>query len=75
MLMEQPSAMPTRKMWAVIIAGACIGAAQTALALLWPEHPFTAMFEIFDVLIQGAVMSLAGYYVLEKAPVTGPAKE
>lgn len=67
MLVDQPTAEPTRKMWAVIIWGALLGAAQVALQILWPDHPFAETLNQFDVLLQAAVMALAGYMTREAA--------
>jgi hypothetical protein len=39
MLTDQPSAAPTRKWWAMMIAGAVVGAAYAVLDTVWPGHP------------------------------------
>lgn len=66
-LKTQPSKMPTRKIAAVIVSGAVLGAAQAALDLLWPDHPFAPLMEQADIWIQMGVMALAGYMVRDRA--------
>ena len=39
-LVNQPSAAPTRKWWAFVIAGMVVNGAFGALDAAWPEHPF-----------------------------------
>lgn len=65
-LKTQPTKMPTRKIAAVIISGALLGATQAALDLLWPDHPFAPLMEQADIWIQMGVMALAGYMVRER---------
>ena len=48
-LKTQPSKMSTRKIAAVIVSGAVLGAAQAALDLLWPDHPFAPLMEQADI--------------------------
>ena len=40
-LANQPTAAPTRKWWALVIAGVVVNGAFGALDVLWPDHPFT----------------------------------
>lgn len=65
-LKTQPTAMPTRKLMAVIISGAILGGAQAALSVLWPDHPFAPLMEQVDIWIQAGVMIIAGYMVRER---------
>ena len=65
-LKTQSTNMPTRKMAAVIISGAVIGAAQAALSIFWPDHPFVPMIGQIDVWVQAIVMIAAGYIVRDK---------
>lgn len=58
---EQASPAPVRKILAVIVSGMVIGAIQSGLNLVWPDHPFATMLEQADIWIQFAVMALAGY--------------
>ena len=67
MLVEQSTKWPIRKVWAVIIAGAVIGGVQSALGFVPGGKDFIPFVEEFDVWIQLGVMSLAGYFVKEKA--------
>ena len=68
-LKSQPNSLPTRKILAVIIAGAVMGAVQSGLSLLWPDHPFAPLMEDFSVWIQWGVMAFAGYMTKERAGV------
>ena len=65
-LKTQPTKMPTRKIAAVIISGALLGAVQSGLDLLWPDHPFAPLMEQFDIWIQMGVMVAAGYMVKDR---------
>lgn len=65
-LKNQPSAWPTRKIAAVLISGAVLGAVQSGLGLFWPDHPFHGLMDQFDIWIQAAVMFGFGYMVKEK---------
>lgn len=66
-LQNQPTAWPTRKIAAVLISGAILGAVQSGLQLFWPDHPFSELMTQFDVWIQTAVMFGFGYMVREKS--------
>lgn len=67
-VVKQPSSMPTRKMWAVILSGIIVGAIQSVVTTYWPDN-FLFVFlqdhgidyEQLDIFIQAALMSLAGY--------------
>ena len=52
--------IPTRKILAVIIAGAVVGGLQSGLQLLWPDHPFAPLMEDLDFWVQMGVMFIAG---------------
>lgn len=65
-LVTRNSPLPTRKIFAVIVAGMVVGGVQAGLKLLWPDHPFGEVLENLDVWIQGAVMIAAGYMTRDK---------
>jgi len=60
-LKNAPSKLPTRKILAVIVAGAVVGGTQAGLNLLWPDHPFADVLQELDVWVQAGVMIAAGY--------------
>jgi len=66
-LVVQKSVRPTRKIFAVIVAGAVIGGVQAGLSTFWPDHPFAPMMEELDSWIQFTVMAIAGYMTKESA--------
>lgn len=66
-LVNQPTARPTRKVLAVIVAGMVMGLIQALLKEYWPDHPFAPMLAEWDVSIQTAVMVAAGYLTRERA--------
>jgi hypothetical protein len=68
-LKNQPTKFPTRKILAVIIAGALVGGLQSALQLLWPDHPFSPLMQDIDLWVQYGVMALAGYMTKERGDV------
>ena len=68
-LKNQPTKLPTRKILAVIVAGAVVGGVQSGLAVIWPDHPFAPIMADFDVWVQYGVMALAGYLTKERADV------
>lgn len=63
---NHPNALPTRKIFAVIIAGAVVGGLQAALSIFWPDHPFSPLFEDIDSWVQMGVMVAAGYMTKER---------
>jgi hypothetical protein len=66
---KQPTALPTRKILAVIVSGAVLGAVNSALDLFWPDHPLAVLMGDLDIWIQWGVMALAGYYTRERVDV------
>jgi len=66
-LKTQPTKLPTRKILAVILSGAILGATQSALKIFWPDHPFAPFMQEIDVWLQGLVMVAAGYLTKDKA--------
>jgi len=66
-LVNQPTAWPTRKLWAVIIAGMLVGAIRGGLGAFWPDHPFEPFLIEAGPWIQTALMGLAGYFTRNKA--------
>lgn len=71
-LVVQQSAMPTRKIFAVIIAGMLAGLVQSLLKVYWPGHPFGGMMADLDIWIQALIMVIAGYVTKEKENVATP---
>ena len=69
-LVNQPSAWPTRKLWAVIIAGMAVSGIRAALSVLWPDHPFEPFLVELGPWIQTGVMALAGYMTRNEAVPT-----
>lgn len=65
-LKTQPTKLPTRKILAVIFSGAILGAAQSALSLFWPDHPFAPFMQEVDIWLQGIIMVMAGYFTKER---------
>lgn len=65
-LKDQPTSFPTRKILAVIVSGAVVGALQSGLNLFWPDHPFSYLMQDFDIWVQWGVMALAGYITRER---------
>ena len=66
-LVNQPNGLPTRKIAAVIIAGAVVGALQSMFGLLWPDFAATELLEQVDVWVQAGVMVAAGYLARDRA--------
>ena len=66
-LMNQGSMWPTRKIAAVIISGAVVGAVQSALGLFWPDHSLHALLADIDIWVQAGVMAAFGYFVRERS--------
>lgn len=63
MLKTQPTAMLTRKMWAVLLATAATSVAKLALTAY---SPMLATAEVYD-LIQAGMIVVAGYMVRDRA--------
>lgn len=63
MLVNQPSAMPNRKIWAVIIAGFVVNGAIGSLRQFFPE--IAAAMPAQD-WVDALAMILAGYFVRER---------
>jgi hypothetical protein len=68
-LVNQPSFLPTRKMMAVIISGAIMGAVNQLLNIYWPEHPFIDLLDDVEIWLQMGIMVVAGYMTQEKVNV------
>lgn len=67
MLIDQPTKWPTRKLMAVIIAGAVTGALQSVAGAFLPDLPLTEMLAQVDTWVQLGVMTLAGYMARDRA--------
>ena len=65
-LQTQATAAPSRKMWAVIVAGVVVGAIQGGLSAAFPDADFTALVEQAGPWITAAVMSIAGYMTRDR---------
>ena len=66
-LKTQPSKMPTRKMWAVIVTGAVVGAATEALNTFVPGTNWQPFVEANSQYITALLMALAGYITKDAA--------
>jgi hypothetical protein len=64
MLIDQPTAAPSRKMWAVIIAAFVVGGAKQVLATFAPD--IAEAIPASD-WIDPIAMILAGYFVRDRA--------
>jgi len=66
-LVNQPSAAPTRKWWALVIAGFVVNGGFGALDALWPDHPFAPYkAEIIGWAVLG-VSAVAAYMTKNRA--------
>ncbi len=63
MLVTQPTAAPTRKMWAVLIAMAMTSVVKVLLAT---HYPLLATAAVYD-LLQAVLIVFAGYMVRDRA--------
>lgn len=66
-LVTQPTAAPTRKMWAVILSGIVTATVQTLLETYAPDLPVTEILAQVDVWVQALVMAGFGYAVRESS--------
>lgn len=68
-LVKQKTLRPTRKVFAVIVAGAVVGGTQAVIKTFWPDSlaSFENLAGDLDIWIQTLVMILAGYMTKEKA--------
>ena len=62
MLVTQPTAAPTRKMWAVMIAAALTSVIKVLLATYYPLLATPAVYD----LLQAMLVVFAGYMVRER---------
>ena len=65
-LATQPTAAPTRKMWAVILSGIVTATVQTLLETYAPGLPITEVVAQIDVWFQALVMAGCGYAVRDR---------
>jgi predicted outer membrane lipoprotein len=66
-LVNQPSAAPTRKWWAGVIAGVLVNAAFGVLDAVWPDHPFDPYkADLIGWVTMGA-MAFAAYMARNRA--------
>lgn len=66
-LINQPSAMPTRKWWAGLIAGVLVNAGFGALDFVWPDHPFAPYKADAIGFATVGVMSVTMYFTRNRA--------
>lgn len=66
-LVKQPTLSPTRKLWAVILTGALMGALNSAIAVFYPGNSIEDVFPGASVWVSGALMSAAGYLTSNRA--------
>lgn len=66
-LIDQPTKLPTRKLLAVVIAGAVTGIAQSLLATFLPDFAAGALVDQLGIWVQTGVMVAAGYLTRERA--------
>lgn len=66
MLVDQPTGSPSRKIWAVIIAGVVVSVARSLMQTYAPDVP-TEVLDQAGPYIQAAVMALAGYMTRDRA--------
>lgn len=66
-LRTQPTLAPTRKLWAVILAGAVTGALTVALERWLPGADVTEVIAGIDQVIIAAAMIVAGYLTRDSA--------
>ena len=67
--MNQPTPMPNRKMWAVIISAFVVGVAQSLVYTYLPGADLTQSWPHLDIIVQSLVMIGAGYMVPEKSAI------
>jgi len=67
MLKTQSTARPTRKMWAVILSGALVGALDASLRATYPGTDFSVIVSELSPLVYPVVMALAGYLTRDRA--------
>lgn len=66
MLTNQPTAAPTRKMWAVMIAFAVTSVAKELLTIYVPAFATLATPAVYN-LVQAGMVFFAGYMVRDRA--------
>ncbi len=66
-LVNQPTKRPTRKIWAVIIAAAIVGAARSVLDALFPEMKLGPQIEAIRPFIESGLIAAAGYFARDSA--------
>jgi predicted outer membrane lipoprotein len=66
-LVNQPSAAPTRKWWAGVLAGVIVNAAFGVLDAVWPDHPFNPYKADLIGWVTIGAMSFAAYMARNRA--------
>ena len=68
---NQPSAMPTRKMWAVMVAGLLVAGLRVTLGTLYPDIDMGPVIEAVRPIVESALIVAAGYFTKDNAATTG----
>jgi hypothetical protein len=66
-LVDQPTLAPTRKLIAMIIAGAVMGVFQTLMVQFFPDADLSAVLPHIGVWVNGAAMIVVGYFTRNRA--------
>ncbi len=61
-LVQQPTARPTRKWIAMILAGMIVGGVNTFLNAFWPGHPFAPLMQDFGMYVQLGILGVVTYF-------------
>ena len=65
-LAKQKSRMPTRKMWAGILSGVIVGAAQGGVSAAFPDADWQTLLSDLGPWLTALIMSGAGYMIKER---------
>lgn len=64
-LVNQPTAKPTRKIWAGFIAAALVGACRGVTDLLWPELDLGAIYHEAELWLVAGIPVVVSYFTKE----------
>lgn len=70
-LVTQPTAAPTRKMVAVMLAALAVAGLRVALSVWAPDAVDEQSLMILQESISAAIIMGAGYFTRDRAPVAG----
>lgn len=65
MTKKQPSAMPTRKVWAMVLSGIAVAGAQVLADKFLPGADLDQVWPHLDIALQGSVMFAFAYMAEE----------